>query len=282
MKTTSIAKRTSEGLPPPAAGRARKSGSTLDYQHVPSPVAAMPTDYPRGQWLAPHRHERAQLIYAASGLMQVRTPDGEWLVPPLRAVWVPAQVEHSVRMVTAVAMRSLFIAPSAAPVALARCAVVEIGALMRELIVQAACEPVETRVTRRSVLLGDLLLDELARLPQLPLHLPLPREARLRRVCAAIVADPRPSMTLAHWGARTGASARTLARLFVAQTGMTYGVWLRQARLSAAIALLAQDWPVARVARRIGYRSTSAFIAMFRRALGTTPAHYTVLPAMRD
>jgi len=263
----------SDALLPPLPGG--KSQSTLDYQRVPSPVAVKPSDYPRGHGISPHRHERAQLLYAASGLIQVRTPDGEWLVPPLRAVWVPAQTEHSVRMVTAVAMRSLFIDPSATPSAPVRCTVVEISPLMRELIMQAAREPVEALATRRSALLADLLLDEFARLPSLPLYLPLPREARLRRVCESILARPGQALTLEQWGHRAGASGRTLARLFVAETGLTYGAWLRQARLSAAIARLAQGVSVARVAAQLGYRSTSAFIAMFRRALGATPSRYT-------
>lgn len=275
MQTENSAIRTTRWpakAPSPAAGKSR---STLDYQRVPSPVAVKPSDYPRGHDIAPHCHERAQLLYAASGLIQVRTPDGEWLVPPLRAVWVPSGTEHSVRMMTAVAMRSLFIDPAATPGAPVHCTVVEITPLMRELIMQAAREPVERLATRRSALLADLLLDEFSRLPSLPLHLPLPREARLRRVCEAILARPDLTLTLEQWGDRAGASARTLTRLFLAETGMTYGAWLRQARLSAAIARLAQGASVVRVADQLGYRSASAFIAMFRRALGSTPSRYT-------
>src|SRR5579862_1763481 len=108
-----------------------------DYQRVPRPVAAMAKDFPSGFVIAPHSHPRAQLIYAADGVMRVISPVGAWVVPPLRAVWLPSGIEHEVRMSGPVAMRTLYIEPEAAPAALSECAVIEVTPLLRALILRA-------------------------------------------------------------------------------------------------------------------------------------------------
>ncbi|HYM31502.1 MAG TPA: AraC family transcriptional regulator, partial [Candidatus Cybelea sp.] len=120
----------------------------------------------------------------------------------------------------------------------------------------------------------SLILDEVRALPALPLHLPMPSDARLKRVCAAIVAEPGAKATLVAWAAEAGASGRTLLRLFQRQTGMTFAAWRQRARLLAALGRLAAGEPVTTVAIDLGYDSPSAFTAMFRRALGTTPSRY--------
>ncbi len=85
----------------------KKSTNPLDYQEIPRPVAAMPKDFAAGATIAPHRHRRAQLIYAATGVMRVSTSESEFVVPPLRALWMPPDMEHRLRMEGAVAMRTL-------------------------------------------------------------------------------------------------------------------------------------------------------------------------------
>lgn len=80
--------------------------------------------------------------------------------------------------------------------------------------------------------------------------------------------------TLDRWGRDVGASGRTLARAFLAETGVPFGRWRNRARLHAALTPPADGEPVGKVARRIGYASPSAFVAAFRRGTGTTPASY--------
>src|SRR5262249_24933645 len=120
-----------------------RSTNREDYQRVARPVAAMAKDFPSGFAIERHSHPRAQLIYAAQGVMRVTTPSGAWLVPPYRAVWVPAGIEHEVRMSGAVEMRTLYIEPNAAPKALEECTVLEVTPLMRALILRAVEEPIE-------------------------------------------------------------------------------------------------------------------------------------------
>ncbi len=253
-------------------------------QSVPRPIVAAKTDYPAGEATRWHSHARGQLVYGISGVMAVRAASGEgasengatgiWVVPPERAVWVPANVEHRTEFRTAVEMRSLFIRADAAAPLPDTCRVVTISPLMRELI-QAACEiPVEYDADGPDGRVMDVLMDQLAVLDQTPLHLPLPEDPRITGMAETLAQDPADPRTLDDWARVAGASARTLARLFIKQTGMTFGAWRQQARLLKALEMLAQGQSVTATALDLGYDSPSAFIAMFRKALGVSPGKY--------
>ncbi|MDE1930863.1 MAG: helix-turn-helix transcriptional regulator [Alphaproteobacteria bacterium] len=255
------------------APSALRSTDAADYQDLARPIAVMAKDYPRGVANAPHRHRRGQLLYAATGVIAVTTPAGTWVVPPHRAVWVPAETEHWIRTSTAAALRAAFV-DSDTPGLPPRCCVIAVSPLLRELLLRAASLALDYDESGPDGRIMAVILDELRALPVLPLHLPRPADVRLRRVCDAIERDPAQTHTLAGWGRVAGAAPRTLARLFRAQTGMSFGAWRQQARLLAALDRLATGEPVTAVALDLGYQSPSAFTCMFRRALGTSPTRY--------
>jgi len=269
---------------------------------VPRSVVVYANDYPTGHAIAPHRHERGQLVYACDGTMTVTVHDDgdrprsdrprsdrpwgdrpwgdrpwsgqRWVVPPDRAVWVPAGVRHSIAVSHRVRMRSLYILPERAPDLPASCRVAAVTPLLRELILRATELP---RLYDEAGWPGRLiavLLDELRRLPSVPLDLPQPTEPRLQRVTEALLADPADGRSLAAWARQAGASPRTLARLFLRETGLSFGAWRQRARLLQAVARLAAGQAVTAVALDVGYDSPSAFIAAFRRTFGTTPRRY--------
>ena len=224
-------------------------------------------DYPRGELIEPHRHDLAQIVFAKRGVMRVHTATGAWVVPPDRALWMPAGVIHWIHCRTAVAMRTIYLDPTAA----------SLGG-------EASCSPRArscarsscdwSRAARRAGALLAMLVGELAAVPVAPLHLPEPRDPRLRRVCAALVADPGAATSLAAHARAAGASPRTVMRLFLSETGLSFRAWQRQLRLLVALERLAEGQPVTSVALDLGYASPSAFIAAFRAALGVTPARY--------
>lgn len=251
-----------------------RSTDRNDYQDLPRPVGAMAKDFADSHFIPPHAHKRSQVIYASSGVMRVQTPQGAWVVPPHRAVWVPAGVVHDVRMAGAVAMRTLYIAPEAVRTLPDECCVVAVTPLLRELILRAVELPLLYDEHGAEGRLMALILDELRALPVLPLSLPMPADPRLLRICKAILDEPSDTRTLGAWGRQVGASGRTLARGFVRETGMTFGRWRQQARLLEALTRLAQDQSVTTIALDLGYDSPSAFTSMFRRALGRTPSTY--------
>ena len=226
-------------------------------------------DYRRGELIEPHCHELAQIVFAKSGVMRVHTGKGAWVVPPQRALWMPAGVVHWIRCRTAVAMRTVYLDPAAVIAGGGETSVLATTPLLREVILRL----VEGGPYAPAALVA-VLVGELTAVPTAPLHLPEPRDPRLRRVCAAMQLDPGGSAGLAGHARAAGASPRTLMRLFRAETGLTFRAWRRQLRLLAALELLAEGRPVTMVAFELGYASPSAFIAAFRLALGVTPARY--------
>ncbi len=222
----------------------------------------------------PHAHARAQLIYAVEGVMRVTTAQGVWALPALRALWVPPGVEHAVEMIGPVSMRTLYVDAPVAAGLWPECCVIEVSGLLRELILALAREPIEYAMEGRCGQIAGLIPTELALAKVLPIRIPWPTDRRLQAVCRAIIEDPGSPRTVHEWGDAVGASGRTLIRLFQAELGLNYRQWVQQVRLADAVGRLALGQPVARIAAELGYRSPSAFAAMFRRALGSPPNLY--------
>lgn len=242
---------------------------------TPRAVVALATDYPPDHHIAPHSHPRAQLVHAASGIMTVTTADGAWVIPRGRAVWVPAGVSHEIRTHGPVAMRTLYMTTSASAGLSDACRVIAVSALLRELILALMAMPRLYEEDGPEARLIAVLFDEMRAADIAPLSLPLPSDSRLRRVTDGLLARPGDGRSLQAWARTAGASPRTLARLFIRETGMTFHIWRQQARLMDALRRLAAGQPVTMIAYDLGYRSPSAFITMFRRALGTTPGRFS-------
>ena len=206
--------------------------------------------------------------------MTVQTTNGLFVVPPLRAVWIPAGVAHSIAMSGRVSLRTLYFLPGLIRHLPAICVVLHVSPLLKELMLHA-CEfqylrrdiPIQRRVI-------DMIIDQLNTARAAPLQLPHPRDPRVLRIATNLLADPSQQGTLQQLCEEVGASKRTAQRLFIAETNMSFAKWRQQLRLLHALQSLAAGQKVASAAHAAGYNSTSAFIAMFRKQLGATPAHY--------
>lgn len=237
------------------------------------PVTALAKDYPRGRLIPRHRHKRGQLIYAASGVMQVTTREGIWIVPPQRSLWVPAAVPHEIRMEGHVAIRTLYLDRDAGAPLGDRCRILAITDLLRELIL-AIVSAHETRDAQRMRMMLPLLLHELHGADETAIHIPAPSDPRLKKVCSRLLVDPIRADTLDQLAQQIGASSRTLARLFESELKMNFVRWRQHVRLARALSRLNAGASIKSVARDAGYASCSAFCAMFRRMMGVTPTGY--------
>jgi AraC-like DNA-binding protein len=246
----------------------------LDYHMTARPMAAMEIDYPSGASTGLHAHPRGQILYAIEGVMIVRSAVGAWVVPPNRAVWLMAGLDHEVRMCGAVKIRTVFVDPQAAASLPQTSCVIAVSPLMRELIVAAMHVPLDYVSDTRDERLMRLLLDELREVDVLPLHLPMPRDDRLRTICEALVARPDDVSTTDQWARGLKVAPKTIHRLFARETGMTFGQWRQQARLLFALERLAQGERIIDVAMDSGYASQSAFTAMFRKHFGIPPSAF--------
>jgi AraC-like DNA-binding protein len=218
-----------------------------------------------------HTHDHHQLALAARGVLVMAVEGATWVLPRSRALWIPAGIRHSVTATVETAMLSLYIDPDRCPLAWTAPTVVGAGGLLGELVIHLSRDelPADQRARAEAV-----LWDQMAPLPVTTLSTPLPSDERALRVADGLLADVADGRALADWGRAVGASSRTLARLFAAETGMGFERWRTNARLAAALPLLATGRSVGAVAQRVGYAAPSAFVAAFRREIGTTPAEY--------
>jgi AraC-like DNA-binding protein len=244
----------------------------FDVDDVVAPAIAVRVDVTETKAEVPdHWHRKGQLVFALGGGVTCRVPSGLWMVPPHSAVWVPGSMEHSNIATANARIFFVYIEPGAADLP-QRCYTLSISPLLREVIVELADRVDDDDA--RGELLTKVLLSELPRMPIQQLHLPISSEPRLRRIAAALAADPSDRSTLAQWADRVALSASSLARLVVDETGLTFGRWRQQLHLIVAIRELAAGASVQRVSADLGYESVTAFITMFKKALGKPPAKY--------
>lgn len=221
-----------------------------------------------------HSHEEAQLLYATSGIVSIKTDSGTWVVPPSRAVWLPPGLEHETTSRADVQFRSLLIDPNGIQGLPTECMVVEITPLLRELILKFADLAKTPGSRERTDAVVRLFLMELSFQPAQPLNLPTPRHPELVRLCAKMREDSTETISVEGAAAMLHMSRATFMRLFKRETGMSFGHWRQQARMLDALELLADGRSVLDVAMGCGYSSPSAFSAMFRRSFGQPPSAY--------
>jgi AraC-like DNA-binding protein len=224
----------------------------------------------RGQRFDAHQHTEHQLVWASRGVLMAEVEDRYWILPTTFALWIPGGVEHAVVARRESVMHGIYLDPARRAVAWRSPTIVSVVPLARHLIGYLTTELDDALRSHAET----VLLDVLRPVVKATIELPLPSDDRARQVTRFLLADPTDQRGPDALGPHVGASSRTLQRLFLDETGMTFTQWRTHARLQAAIGLLAEGEPVARVAGRVGYATASAFVAAFRRVTGHTPAAY--------
>src|SRR5229473_7553876 len=237
-------------------------------------MASVSADFDNRHVIPEHSHTEDQLLFASSGVMTLRTKQGVWVVPPMRAVWIPADTPHSVAMSGPVSMRTLYFLPRLCKEFSEKCFVMNVSALLRELILHACTFKRLSKKALAERRIIEVIVDQLKAVDSIPLQLPHPTDSRAMRVVKALLADPSDQRDLERLCKDCGASKRTIQRVFLEETKMNFGKWRQQLRLLHGLQLLASGEKVTAAALEAGYNSPSAFISMFRRQLGTTPMRY--------
>lgn len=244
----------------------------FDVDDLSAPAIAVPVDIPETRAEVPsHWHRKGQLVFALAGGVTCRVPSGLWMVPPHCGVWIPGGMEHSNVATANARIFFVYIEPGAADLP-ERCCTLSISPLLRELIIELSDRLQDDEA--RGELLTKILLTELPRMPVQQLHLPISSEPRLNRIAEALAQDPADRSTLADWAKRMALSESSLARLVTKETGLSFGRWRQQLHLIVAIRELASGKSVQQVSGDLGYGSVTAFITMFKKALGKPPAKY--------
>lgn len=224
-----------------------------------------------------HRHARGQLFGSLRGLLSVDVDEGVWVVPRSHAVWLPPHVAHAGHSHGPFHGWSVYVAePACASLPQQPCTLRTSG-LLREAVLRACTWPLDPPLAAlppAHAHLAEVLLEEIRQLPVEPMGLPLPRDPRLQRIAKAFIDDPADERDLEAWAAWGAVSARTLSRRFVSETGFNFTAWRQRARMMRSLEMLAAGQPVSTIALDLGYSTASAFIQLFRRTFGETPASY--------
>jgi AraC-like DNA-binding protein len=235
-------------------------------------IRSLAATYYDGFHIEPHRHGWAQLVYAVSGVMSVRAGGTLWIVPPARAVWVPAGAEHEIRALGDFAMRTVYFIPALVEHLPRECCALDVSPLLRELVLAIVTGPLIDEHDAEGMRLGAVAIDLIAASRTLPLHLPLPSDRRALRVAERLRTDPACGLELPALARDAGASARTLQRLFLVETGLRFSEWRQRLRLLHGASLLGAGCSVTEAGLEAGYAGTSAFSAAFRKHFGFTPS----------
>ncbi|WP_110685670.1 AraC family transcriptional regulator [Salinicola aestuarinus] len=230
----------------------------------------------QGATLPMHAHDEAQLTFAFSGMVQVATADGVWLVPQNLAAWIPPGVPHRLEALTdaelwLVHWQSAALQYWRPAISLERAFALRVTPLLGSLLDNAVSSDTHPE---KIELLVRLMLHELIAMPDAPTFLPLPASRVGQRVAEIALADHRNLMTLEALAAQGATSVRTISRLFPAETGLTLKAWRQRARIVRAMQWLAKGETIANVATRVGFSSTAAFSYAFRKVSGMTPTTF--------
>lgn len=242
--------------------------------HTPFLVRGLNRDFADSTILTDHAYSLGQIKFAQSGAMVVSSADGNWVVAPTRALWLAPHVRYRIRMMGKVQLRSVFVNAEVALRLPARSCLLPGTPLLREIVSAVTMAANDEGPGRRIALLLDLLLEEINEVPGARLNLPSPRDYRLANICTYIQEHLDDTKSLKDWGRELGYDPRTLHRLFQHELGMSFLKWREHAKLLAALEWLNQGRPVLTIALDLGYQTQSAFTAMFRRNLGTTPSEF--------
>jgi AraC-like DNA-binding protein len=247
---------------------------------LPSPITTLVYEFAHGHVIPEHYHPEDQLVYACLGVMTVRTSQGTWVVPAQRAVWIPARTPHSIVMSGAVSMRTLYLRARIVRRLPRTCCVVNVSSLLQELILHACKYPSLSKRSKMQAHLIEFFLDQLEFVQAVSLQLPSPSDLRAVRVAEILRHNPADPRSLDVLCKKAGASKRTIERLFRDETNLSLGKWRQQLRLMQSLQLLAAGEKITHAALEAGYSTASAFIAMFRKTLGTTPRKYFQNPSV--
>ena len=246
-----------------------------DVDNIPRAVTAMSASMISKDWeSAKHQHRKAQLLYSVRGIINCEIEDGIWVVPPQCAIWIPGGLLHRASGSGESHCYCLFVEPDSVLDLPSRCCTLAVSPLFRELLFRATgFEQLYPSGGSHDRLIATLL-DELCIAPIEDLHLPMPRDPRLRRLAEGLLADPGSKATLSDWASRIGMSERSMSRLLCEEIGISVGRWRRQLHVILSLQRLTQGASVQTVALELGYENASGFVTMFRKAVGKPPARY--------
>lgn len=252
----------------------RSAVSVFDPDLTFLPAVAHKLDFTDHEAEVPlHVHRKGQLILALHGAVTCTAGNEIWIVPPNCGIWIPGGVPHSARATVNARLNYLFVEPGSAKLPANSCTL-SVSPMIREMVERLAGERADYLPDSHAARIARVILDELAQMPHERFNLPISSHPKVRAMADALTIEPSDRRTLSDWAKKVAMSDRSLARLLIRETGLTFGRWRQQLHLVVALRELASGETVQNVAAKLGYESVNAFITMFKKSLGSTPAQY--------
>jgi AraC-like DNA-binding protein len=207
--------------------------------------------------VAMHSHREALLVVSLCGTATIGTGNQDWAVPPRSMLWLASNTPHEIRTTADHHSLVMSFPPDLVARATGR---LEASGFVHDLVERVGRAPDSERHDRLTAVLVDELVE------------PVPASARLGRVTELVTQHPAASV--AALAREVGMSERSFRRWFRADVGTSFTRWHQQRIVERAVQRLERGDSVKCVAADLGYASTSAFIAMFKRVVGVAPRGY--------
>ncbi|HEP1894599.1 helix-turn-helix transcriptional regulator [Kluyvera cryocrescens] len=255
---------------------------TLQPEALPGHhIIGLESEHLNGGIVPWHKHIYAQLLYPAEGAVRVWAGGSVWMVHASCALWLPPQMPHKFVATGNVLLKTILINEAQSKIVGNRCFTTGISPLLRELLIainqlthQQQNSP-DSEQQQRFSALETLILQEIKAGGKVSLELPWPRDMRLQSLCEELMNHPGYLPSLDNLADKISVSSRTLMRLFVKETGLTFRHWIQQMHVISAISLLEEGSSVAKIAHHLGYASAESFGNMFKRRTGYSPSKYS-------
>lgn len=231
-------------------------------------------EMPENHQVAEHQHAWGQLAYASRGIMKVDIPSASFIIPPERALWLPAGVPHKVSTRYGLSFRSLYISNECAKSLPNKATAITVNSLLKELILEISNWTESYTLTTTKKRFIAVLIDQLSEAKRSRLFLNEPTDKRLKKITNTLEKKPADNTTLEQWSLSIGATPRTLNRLFQKETNMGFVEWRQKLRILYSLEKIARGENMDLIANTLGYESSSAFISMFKKHLGVSPKRF--------
>ncbi len=239
------------------------------------PILLLPSRLPKGLRGTPHHHRRGQLIYPLQGRFRVHAERQIWAGSPQQAMWIPPGTVHAVEALDDLDVHNVYVRTEDIDGLPGSCKVLNVSPLLRELLAFGLTISGSYQEVAEHMRIMLAITDQIRLAEDLTnIHVPTSDDRRLRPILSFMMAHPDDNRSLEDWAEFTHSSTRTLARLFLQETGLTFRQWRQRLRIMEALTRLGDGQSVLTVSMDLGYASQSAFTTMFRKTVGRLPSEF--------
>ncbi|RAS54253.1 AraC-like DNA-binding protein [Vibrio diazotrophicus] len=215
-----------------------------------------------------HKHDTGQLIYMKQGFCVGQAEHNQWLIQKGMLVWIPPNVSHHAECKYDANLIAMYLPPEIAETWPDKIMLIDASKLAIGIIDKFTNDEVEP-IKATSLL--DFLLEELIESKPSNNILPLPTDRRLVQITQSTIRNPSIKISLNEWAQKVGACERTLSRLFIKETGLSYKCWINRLKHNKALTGLRDGLTNEELSLKLGFASGDSFSHWFQKEFNCSP-----------